>query len=179
MAHQEVTPLPLERFTLNDLMAYWAPEWTIERAGFGTPGGGLRDLRGGTYLDGDVLATYPRDEVRGVVLRRMVRPGPTSSLTVDVAADPGRAWRLSIFAGNDRLAHEVVDGGPPVGWSEQPPLSYPESEFAAMKAARVWRRIRADLTPYAGREIALRLYQTTIVRDRVPGNAYWKPPAVR
>ena len=48
-----------------------------------------------------------------------------------------------------------------------------------MKAARVWRRIGVDLAPYAGREIVLRLYQTTLVRDRVPGNAYWKPPAVR
>ena len=117
--------------------------------------------------------------MRGVLLRRTVRPGPTSTLTLVVAADPGRAWRLSVFAGNDRLVQEVVDGGPPIEWTEQPPLSYPESEFAAMKAARVWRRIGVDLAPYAGREIVLRLYQTTLVRDRVPGNAYWKPPAVR
>jgi hypothetical protein len=48
------------------LTKYWKPEWTLERAGFGAPGGGVRNLRGGTFLDGDVLATYPRDEVGAV-----------------------------------------------------------------------------------------------------------------
>jgi hypothetical protein len=167
-------PLPLERFRLADFTQYWNPAWTLERAGFGAPGGGVRDLRGGTYLDGDVLATYPRDEVRGVVLRRRVRLGPMPVLTFETAADPGRAWRLSVFADNTRLRHDVVDGGPALAWEEAPPLSYPESEFVAFRRARRWQRITVDLAAFAGREVELRLYQTILVRDRVPGNAYWR-----
>lgn len=179
MRPAEITPLPLERFELADLMAYWAPEWSLERAGFGAPGGGVRDLRGGTHLDGDVLATYPRDEARGVVLRRVIRLGDEPSLEVEVAADPGRAWRLSVFAGNNRLVHEVIDGGPILPWKEAPPLSYPESEHQAFKAARRWRLVRVNLAAHASHEVALRLYQTTLVRDRLPGNAYWRRLVVR
>ena len=51
-------------------MRYWNPDWQLDRAGFGGAGGGMGGIRGSTYLDGDMLATYPRDEVRGLVLRR-------------------------------------------------------------------------------------------------------------
>jgi hypothetical protein len=30
---------PAELFKLGDLTKYWKPEWTLERAGFGAPGG--------------------------------------------------------------------------------------------------------------------------------------------
>ncbi|MGH9722732.1 MAG: ADP-ribosylglycohydrolase family protein, partial [Bryobacteraceae bacterium] len=49
-----------ELFQLGELMQYWNPEWKLLRAGVGGAGGGMRGLRGNTYLDGDVLATYPR-----------------------------------------------------------------------------------------------------------------------
>src|SRR6266498_5489409 len=48
-----------ELFRLADLMAYWNPDWTLERAGFGGAGGGMSGIRGITCLEGDVLATYP------------------------------------------------------------------------------------------------------------------------
>src|SRR5262249_46451014 len=67
---QDVVTQPAELFALADLPKYWNPDWSLERAGFGGAGGGMRGIRGITHLDGDVLATYPRDEVRGVVLRR-------------------------------------------------------------------------------------------------------------
>ena len=83
---QEPQTQPAELFALADLMRYWNPDWTLERAGFGGAGGGLAGIRGITYLDGDSLATYPRDEVRGTVLRRKMRLGddPGSEL-------PGRS----------------------------------------------------------------------------------------
>lgn len=45
-------------------MRYWNPDWTLERAGFGGAGGGMAGIRGITCLEDDILATYPRDEVR-------------------------------------------------------------------------------------------------------------------
>ena len=56
---------PAELFRLADLMHYWNPDWTLERAGFGGAGGGMTGIRGITYLDDDVLSTYPRDEIAG------------------------------------------------------------------------------------------------------------------
>ena len=67
---QNVVAQAPELFSLSELTRYWNPEWALERAGVGGAGGGMRGLRGNTYLDGDVLATYPRDEVRGALLRR-------------------------------------------------------------------------------------------------------------
>ena len=72
---QRSETLPAELFKLADLMQYWNSDWTMERAGFGGAGGGMPGIRGITYLDGDVLATYPRDEIRGTVLRRTLKLG--------------------------------------------------------------------------------------------------------
>src|SRR5262249_44815013 len=60
---EEPITQPAELFKLADLTKYWNPDWALERAGFGGAGGGMRGIRGITHLDGDVLATYPRDEV--------------------------------------------------------------------------------------------------------------------
>jgi hypothetical protein len=73
---------PAELFRLADLMQYWNKDWTLAGAGFGGAGGGMRGIRGITYLDGDVLATYPRDEVRGVVLRECGRTGNFSGTSL-------------------------------------------------------------------------------------------------
>jgi hypothetical protein len=54
-----------EIFELSDLTKYWNPDWKLDRAGFGGEGGGMQDKRV-TYLDGDVLVTYPQVEVKGV-----------------------------------------------------------------------------------------------------------------
>src|SRR5262245_66171285 len=92
-------------------MQYWNPEWTLARAGVGGAGGGMRGLRGNTYLDGDVLATYPRDEVRGTVLRRTAQLSAHPKLSMQVAADPGQAWQLDIFADNRQVLTKVISGG--------------------------------------------------------------------
>ena len=69
----------------------------MERAGFGGAGGGMPGIRGITYLDGPVLATYPRDEVRGTVLRRTVNSGTAPSLKFKAGVDVGRAWQLQVL----------------------------------------------------------------------------------
>ena len=53
-----------ELFKLADLTKLWnRPEWELERAGYGGSTGGISGIRGQTYLDGDTLAVFPRDEV--------------------------------------------------------------------------------------------------------------------
>ena len=137
-----------ELFSLSELMRYWNPDWQLQRAGFGGAGGGMRGIRGNTHLDGNVLATWPRDEVRGVVLTRTAKLGSAPKLSVDVSADPGRAWQLEIFAGNTRVLDRIIEGA--------------------------WQTVVADLTPWAGREIRLRLFQRVLLPDRLSGNAYWR-----
>ncbi|HSB17548.1 MAG TPA: ADP-ribosylglycohydrolase family protein [Bryobacteraceae bacterium] len=151
---QDVATQPAELFSLADLTRYWNPGWKLERVGFGGAGGGLGGVRGITYLDGDVLATYPRDEVRGALLRRTVRLGDQSSLSVQVAADPGRAWQLDAFAGNERVLSRLIDGG--------------------QGKEREWRQIDVDLSRFANREVELRLFQLVLLSGSIPGNAYWR-----
>ncbi|MCI0746858.1 MAG: ADP-ribosylglycohydrolase family protein, partial [Verrucomicrobia subdivision 3 bacterium] len=87
---------PAELFELADLMQFWNSAWTLERAGFGGAGGGMAGIRGITHLAGDVLATYPRDEVRGLVLRHTAKLGSNPMLRFDAGADAGRAWELNV-----------------------------------------------------------------------------------
>ena len=147
---------PAQSFKLADLMNYWNDRWSLVRAGFGgDPSGAMRGIRGITGLDGDVLITYPRDESRGVVLRRTVQLGDSPALSVDVAAEPGRAWELLVYAGNSRIHRQIIasDGNEPE-----------------------WQPIRLDLKSKAGGETVIRLYQRTLLpgEQRLPGNAYWR-----
>jgi hypothetical protein len=152
---------PAERFALADLTRYWNPDWRLERAGFGGDDlGAMRGVRGITHLDGDVLATYPRDEIRGLVLRRTVRLGANPRLTFEVAADPGKAWELNVFVGNRQLHRQIVEGA---------------------AAGRGFARLDFDLAEFAQREVTLRLYQRVLMpgANKLPGNAYWRNVAVK
>jgi hypothetical protein len=153
-------PLPLERFTLADLMRFWAPEWTMERAGFGATIGGRSGYPGGTWLADGVLTTWPRELMRGVVLTRQVTlPAGKPNLVIEVSADAGRAWELSVFADNVILEKRLIDGGEKGGW----------------------QTIETDLSAFAGKEITLRLYQNLLLssRTRPPSAAHWKSLAVK
>lgn len=153
IAVQSPVTQPAELFALADLMRYWNPDWQLERAGFGGAGGGMAGVRGITCLDGDVLATYPRDEVRGLVLRRTLKLSGKPRLHLEVAADPGRAWQLEVYASNQRLLNKLIEGRAP---------------------GRRWEDVQVDLTPFAGQTVQLRLYQRVLLSDRVPGDAYWR-----
>ncbi len=131
-------PEPAERFVLADLTRYWNADWTLERAGFG---GGMAGIRGITCLEGDILATYPRDEVRACLLRRTAKLGAASHLTFEAGTEPGRAWELTVYADNDVLFKDVI---------------------GSTSSERAWRTLDIDLAPYAGRETTLRLYHTRL-----------------
>jgi ADP-ribosylglycohydrolase len=144
---------PAELFVLADLMQYWNPEWTLQRAGFGGAGGGMPGIRGITYLDGDVLATYPRDEVRGTVLRRALRLGADPFLKVQVAADSGRAWQLQVYVNDEKVLDKLIEG---------------------LSEGRNWQEIDLDLSKYKTQEVVVRLYQRVLIPHHEAGNAYWR-----
>ena len=149
------TPItqPAELFALADLMQYWNPEWTLQRAGFGGAGGGMPGIPGITYLDGEVLATYPRDEVRGTVLRRTLRLGTEPFLKFQVAADSGRAWQLQVYVNDDRVLDKLIEG---------------------LSEGRNWQDIDLDLSRYRTQEVVVRLYQRVLIPHHEAGNAYWR-----
>ncbi len=143
-----------ELFQLGDLMQYWNPAWKLLRAGVGGAGGGMKGLRGNTYLDGDVLATYPRDEVRGLAITRKAMLGAGAKLLVDVAADGGRTWALDVHLDNERLASKMIE---------------------AKGKERQWQTVELDLTPFAGKQVTIRLIQRVLLGpEYAPGNAYWR-----
>jgi hypothetical protein len=154
---------PAELFALADLMQYWNAEWTLERAGFGGAGGGMTGIRGITYLDGDVLATYPRDEVRGTVLRRKIRLGSDPVLKFEAGVDAGRAWQLQIYVNDDKVLDKLIDG-----------LSGKDSAGTPASAGRIWQDVHIDLSKYKGQEVVLRIYQRVLIPGREAGNAYWQ-----
>jgi hypothetical protein len=141
-----------ELFTLADLGKMWNPDWTLERAGYGGAGGGVKGIRGDTYLDGEVLAVFPRDEVRGALLRRSLIVGSKQTLSFDAGVDAGHAWQLQVFIDNDRVLNELIHG----------------------VDKRTWKHFDVDLTKYQNRNIAIRLYDLVLVPGHEAGNSYWK-----
>jgi len=150
---QEPETQPAELFQLSDLTRYWNPDWTLERAGFGGAGGGLPGIRGITYLDGDVLATYPRDEVRGTVLLRKAKLGYHPVLSFDAGVDRGRAWQLQVYVNDDRVLDKLIEN--------------PSDD-------RGWQQIKIDLSKDSNQDVVLRLYQLVLIPRHEAGNAYWR-----
>jgi ADP-ribosylglycohydrolase len=150
---QEPETQPAELFSLGDLMQYWNPDWTLERVGFGGAGGGMPGIRGITYLDGEVLSTYPRDEVRGTVLRRNAKLSRDPALKFKAGVDPGRVWQLQVYVNDEKVLDKLIEGG---------------------SDTRAWQDIEVNLVKYASHEVVLRLYQRVLIPHREAGNAYWR-----
>lgn len=95
---------------------------------------------------------------------------------MEVGADAGRTWKLEIYAQNDRLLSKLIDGGPALNWEGIGPTGFPppQDDYETCKKIRTYEKIVIDLSDYAGNEITIRLYQSTLVRNKYPGNAYWK-----
>jgi len=156
---QHPVTLEPELFKLADLTKWWNPDWTLERAGFGGAGGGIDGIRGLTYLDGGTLSIWPRDEVRGALLRRAVRLGDQPLLAFDVGADAGCTWHLVVFVNNNKVHDQLVQGGAPVRSKE---------------SERHWEHVRLDLSPYKKQTVVIRLYDLVLVPHHYAGNSYWR-----
>jgi hypothetical protein len=150
---QRIVTQPAERFELADLMQYWNPDWSLERAGFGGGRGGMAGNRGITCLEGDILATYPKDEIRACVIKRTTKLGDSPRLSFEAGSEPGRAWELDVYADNTLLEKHTIVGDP---------------------GKRKWQKFDIDLKKFAGRETTLRLYQRVLVPNRTAGNALWR-----
>lgn len=161
---QAITQAP-ELFNLADFTKLWnQPDWTLDRAGFGGGTGGIGGIRGQTYLDGDVLAIFPRDEVRGALLRRTLTLRDHPSLSFYAGVDFGRAWHLNVFVNNDKLVDKLITGAPTPQKSGPP---------------RHWEHIHLDLRAYRGQSVVIRLYDLILVPGHEAGNSYWKDLVVQ
>jgi hypothetical protein len=155
---QKPVTQPAELFRLADLVKFWNPDWTLERAGFGGAGGGIAGIRGISYLDGPVLATYPRDEVRGTVLKRTIHLGPTPSLNFKAGVDVGRTWQLQVYVNDKKILDKLIEG-----------------LFESHQSdSRHWEEVHLDLSEYKNQTVVLRLYQRVLVPHHEAGNAYWR-----
>ncbi len=178
---------PLELFNPNNFVKYWNPDWKLVGAGYGTPGGGFRGIRGGTFYDAEdnVLATYPKNEIRNCYLIRRVNLDEDPVLELLVGADPGRAWTLEIYVDNTAIleSEQVIDGGEPLDWKDSDGrlpwflphyFPSPQDDYERSKANRKYHTIKADLSKWADQNVTIRLYMVPIVWNRYSGNAYWK-----
>ncbi|HUN03643.1 MAG TPA: ADP-ribosylglycohydrolase family protein, partial [Niabella sp.] len=145
--------LPSEIFTLSDLMDYWNPDWQLERAGFGGAGGGMRGIRGITYLNDTILATYPRDEVRGLFLKREITIQEEKELFIEVGVDKNRCWELNIYIDNEHVLRKLIEG---------------------KDMERTWFSHKVDLAHYQGKAVTIRMFQKVLLPGKEAGNAYWK-----
>lgn len=155
---QDPVAQPAELFQLADLTKYWNPDWTLERAGFGGAGGGMGGIRGNTYLDNEVLATYPRDEIRGLVLSRTFKVKGEKQLSFDAGVDSGRVWSLDVFVNNKRLLTNIIEG---------------------KEKERHWQTVNADISEFEGQTVKIRLYQRVLLHGKEAGNAYWKNVVIK
>lgn len=150
---QEIVTQAAEVFSLSDLARYWNPEWKLERAGFGGAGGGMPGIRGITYLESDILATYPRDEVKGVVLSRTINLTNQKQLSLAAGVDPQQFWRCLIYINNQKLFDRILEG---------------------TGQERTWYPVTVDLTQFQNSSVTIRIYQRVLLPGKLSGNAYWK-----
>lgn len=153
IVQEKVVTQPAELFRLSDLMQYWNPAWQLQRAGFGGAQGGMPGIRGITYLDNDVLATYPRDEVKGVLLSRTLQLEDQKELSFEAGVDSQRVWQCVVYVNNQKLFDKLMEG---------------------TGESRVWQTVKVGLSAYRNSKATIRIYQRVLVPGRASGNAYWR-----
>jgi hypothetical protein len=154
---QTVQTQPLEYFDINDYGALWNPDWKLE--------GASRGGEGATYLDGDVLVTFPRDTRPCMLERTLKVPAGSPRLILEVGYLKSRPWRLQVFVDDDNVTTQMI-GQEEITARKDVPAN-------AAFAVPNWTTVEADLSKYAGKTIKLRLYQWLAVND-IPGAAYWR-----
>jgi hypothetical protein len=128
-----------EHFDINDYGPLWNPAWKLDGAG--------RGGAGTTFLDGDVLVTFPRDTRPCLLETAITVPQGQHRLSVDVRSDEGMPWRLEVFVDDDEAVQQMIDS--------------PQ-----------WRTVSVDLSKAGGSRVRVRLYQQSVRSE--PRQAYWK-----
>ena len=154
---QAVVTQPLEYFDINDYGALWNPDWRLEGAG--------RGGNGTTYLDGNVLVTFPRVTRPCMLERTVTIPSGGAKLHLEIGSLKYRSWQLQVFVDDDNLKTEIIGAEETIVAKDVPP----NAAFAVPN----WTAMDVDLSKYAGKTVKLRLYQA-LVPNAIPGSAYWR-----
>ncbi len=159
---QSVQTQSLEYFDINDYGALWNPDWRLE--------GASRGGEGATYLDGEVLVTFPRDTRPCMLERTLTVPSGNPKLTLEIGHLKYRPWRLQVFADDDNLTTQIIGAEETTVTKDIPP----NAAFASPS----WIAVETDLSKYSGKRIRLRLYQW-LCPNEIPGAAYWRSAKVQ
>ena len=116
----------------RESVALWNPEWQVICPEFEETPKKLPEYAGRK----NVLVTHPFDANKGAALERVVNLplGRKAMLSFAVAAHEQGDWELRVLADGKLLQKQIVD-----------------------KKGERWKQIRVDLSPYAGKKVALRL----------------------
>jgi ADP-ribosylglycohydrolase len=154
---QTVQTQALEYFDINDYGKLWNPDWRLE----GASRGGI----GATYLDGDILVTFPRDTRPCLLERTLQVSGSNPHLILDIGYLRYRPWRLQVFVDDENLATQIIGAEDAVNPKDVPP----NGAFAVPN----WTTVNVDISKYAGKTVTLRLYHW-LAENQIPGAAYWR-----
>lgn len=138
---QKIVTQAAELFTVNDIIKKWNADWQIAHS------------RKMTYLENDVLITYPAIVARSLYLYRSIKVEDKSKLLLTIAAEQNKAWKLRVFIDNSSVLDKMIEFG---------------------SEGNRWQTVTIDLSKYKGSEVLVRLYQNVDFSDKTPGNAYWK-----
>jgi hypothetical protein len=152
----------LEYFDINDYGSLWNPDWRLE--------GAARGGAGATYLDGNVLVTFPRDTRPCLLERTLAIPAGTPKLHLEIGYLRHRPWRLQVFVDDDDLKTAMIGEEETTPRKEVPP----NAAFAVPN----WTTVEADLSKYAGKTVKVRLYHW-LAPDELPGAAYWRAASLQ
>jgi hypothetical protein len=158
---QAVKTQPLEYFDINDYGSLWNSDWRLE--------GAARGGEGATYLDGDVLVTFPRGTFPCMLARSLTIPAGSSRLHLEVGNLKYRPWRLQVFVEDDAIKTAILGA--------EDTIVANQVQANAGSAVPVWTTMDLDLSKYAGQTVKLRLYQW-LVPNAIPGAAYWRSASV-
>jgi hypothetical protein len=154
---QRVETQALEAFDINEYGKLWNENWRLE--------GASRGGAGATYLDGDVLVTFPRD-TRPCMLTENITVSPGKpQLKLEIGYLRYRPWRLQVFVGDDIVTTQAI------GVEDSVDIKQVQANAAA--AEPLWKTVTLDLSRFAGQKVTLRLYQW-LLPEQLPGAAYWR-----
>ena len=136
--HNDETPAPPKKSAAafprvdRESVALWNPEWKVIAPDFEGAPRKLTEFAGRK----NVLMTHPFDREKASALERTVLlvAGQKTTLTFAVAAHDQGDWELRVLADGKLLHKQLVD-----------------------KTGERWKRVSVDLSPFAGKQVTLRL----------------------